>query len=442
MEGWGTALSWGANIIGRWRDVDKRTEIVDLLFDGRRGLGLQIARYNIGATEHPDHEHMRLGAEIPSLWPRKLGEWDLTSDAAQRWVLEQGLERSVRHVLGFSVSPHYWWTNSGCASGAVDKGDNLKAEHVDDFADYLTEVVRVFDRTWGIKIKSLSPVNEPSADWWVANGSQEGCHVSLPMQLQVLEAVARKLDDKGLAGRTRIAMSEEPGAAAALTTLDSFGERASLLGQVNTHSYWNQDRVGLRDAVRKLGAQLWMSEYGTSGDAGYQPQHISNALNLSRTMLLDLNVLQADAWNIWNAVESQEANKGENVSWGLIHATYTAGQEDFYVAKQYYGYGNYTRYVRPGATAIQVSDPQAFAVHDERRNELTIVYTEFGAADRELTFDISGFAPKRGAVRRYRTSATENLAALPAERHADGTYRTTVKGQSITTFVLPGLRTA
>lgn len=440
MTGWGTALSWGANIIGRWRDVAKRTEIADLLFDRRDGLGLQIARYNIGATEHPDHEHMRLGAEIPSLWPRRPGEWDLDSDAAQRWVLEQGLERGLRHVEAFAVSPHYWWTNSGCASGAADAGDNLATEHVDEFADYLTEVVRVFARAWGIQVGSLSPVNEPSAGWWVEYGRQEGCHVSRPLQQQVLEAVAHKLDAKGLAGRTRIAMSEEPGAATALETLTSFGDRAELLGQVNTHSYWNQERTGLRDAVRDLGAHLWMSEYGTSGDAGYQAQHISNALNLSRTMLLDLNVLQVDAWNIWNAVESQEANKAENVSWGLIHATYTAGQEDFYVAKQYYGYGNYTRFVRPGATAVEVGDPQAFAVYDARRNELTVVYTEFGPSDREVTFDLGAFVPHRGAVRRYRTSAAENLAALPAEQHRDGRYRTTVKGESITTFVFPGLR--
>src|SRR5690606_2530837 len=69
IRGWGTALSWGANAIGDWQDVAARTEIVDLLFDERRGLGLDIARYNIGATEHPDHDHMRLSASIPSFWP-------------------------------------------------------------------------------------------------------------------------------------------------------------------------------------------------------------------------------------------------------------------------------------------------------------------------------------------------------------------------------------
>lgn len=438
FEGWGTALSWGANAIGGWRDVDARAEIVDLLYDDRRGLGLEIARYNIGAAEHPDHDHMRLSAEIPSLMPRP-GEWDLTRDAAQRWVLERAVRGSARHVEGFVTSPHHWWTHSGCASGAVDKGNNLKPEHVGDFADFVTEIPRVFAREWGIRIDALSPVNEPSADWWVANGSQEGCHYDPEYQRQVLVAVHERLRAKGLDERVGISMSEEPGAEAALTTLGVLGDEARRLRTVTTHSYWDQERTGLRDAVRALGASLWMSEWGTSGDAGYEPQHISNALNLSRTMLRDLRELQADAWNVWNAIESQEANRSEDVSWGLIHATYTPGQEDFYVAKQYYGYGNYAKFVRQGSVAVEIGDPQAFATYDAKRRRLVVVFTERGTADRDVTLDLGRFAPRAGAVLRHRTSATENLATLRPEIHRDGTYRTTLKGESITTFEFPGV---
>lgn len=438
MEGWGTALSWGANVIGGWHDVDKRTEIVDLLF-GAGGLGIDIARYNIGATENPTHHHMRLGASIPSFWPEQPGTWDYTRDAGQRWVLAQALARETSRTEAFVCSPHYWWTRSGCVSGAADKGDNLLPEHVDDFADYVTDVALLFARRWGTRFGSLSPINEPIADWWVANGTQEGCHYSLPMQARVLDAMRRKMDAKGLSRHTRLAMPEEPGASAALDSITSYGDDARLLGQVNTHSYWNQERTGLRDAVRALPAKLWMSEFGTAGDAGYQPQDISNALNLSKTMLVDLNVLQAQAWNIWNAIESIEANRDGNTCWGIIHATYTPGQEEFYVAKQYYGYGNYVKYVHPGATVIRVGDANAFAAYDARRRELVVVYTEPGTADRDVTFDLGAFAPSSGPVLRRRTSSTENLAALPAEARQGGTYRTTLKGQSITTFVLPGV---
>jgi O-glycosyl hydrolase len=439
IRGWGTALSWGANAIGDWQDVDARTEIVDLLFDPNRGLGLDIARYNIGATEHPDHNHMRLAASIPSFWPERPGEWDFTSDSAQRWVLEQALARSVRTVEGFAVSPHYWWTNSGCTAGASDGGDNLKPEHIDDFADYITEVVRAFHQRWGIKFHSLSPINEPSGPWWTALGRQEGCHYSLPAQSQVLEAVSNALDRKSL-DRTHLQMPDEPGQTAALTSIQSYGDRIDALGQVSTHSYWGGDRAGLRDYVRDRGLELWMSEWGAGGDAGYQPQHVSSALNLSRGLLLDLKVLQPDAWCIWNAIESVEANRDENVSWGIVHATYTPGQEDFYVAKQYYGYANYVKFLRPGSVGIAIDDPNAFAAYDPMGHRLTVVATEYGTADREIELDLSGFTPTHGPVRRHRTSSTENLAELAPESLADGRYKTSLKGQSITTFVIPGVQ--
>jgi O-glycosyl hydrolase len=439
VRGWGTALSWGANAIGDWQDLDARTEITELLFDQDRGLGLNIARYNIGATEQPGHDHMRLAASIPSFWPERPGEWDLTSDSAQRWVLEQALAGSVDTVEAFAVSPHYWWTNSGCTAGAADGGDNLKTEHIGDFADYITEVVQLFERTWGVEFESLSPINEPTGPWWIALGRQEGCHYSLPAQAQVLEAVSGALDRKGL-HVTRLQMPDEPGQTAALTSIQSYGDRIDALGQVSTHSYWGGNRAGLRDYVRSRGLELWMSEWGTGGNAGYQPQHISSALNLSRGLLLDLKVLQPDAWCIWNAIESVEANRDENVSWGIIHATYTPGQEDFYVAKQYYGYANYVKFVRPGSVAIQVGDPNAFAAYDSMRRQLVLVCTQTGSTDREIEFDLSGFTPTRGAARRHRTSATENLAELAAEPYADGRYRTTLKAESITTIVISGLQ--
>jgi hypothetical protein len=243
-----------------------------------------------------------------------------------------------------------------------------------------------------------------------------------------------------LADRTQLQMPDEPGADAALAAVQSYGDRIGALGQVSTHAYWGGDRAGLRDHVRDRELGLWMSEWGTGGDAGYEPQHISNALNLSRGMLTDLKVLQPDVWCLWNAVESVEANQSEDVSWGIIHATYTPGQEDFYVAKQYYGYANYVKFLRPGSVAIQIDDPNAFAAYDPECRQLVVVYTQREAVDRDLELDLRGFVPRNGMVRRHRTSSTENLAELRAEPFRDGRYRTTLKAESITTLVVPGVR--
>jgi hypothetical protein len=69
-----------------------------------------------------------------------------------------------------------------------------------------------------------------------------------------------------------------------------------------------------------------------------------------------------------------------------------------------------------------------------------VVYTQYDAADRDIELDLSGFTPARGVVRRHRTSSTENLAELTAEPYADGRYRTTLRGESITTLVISGVQ--
>lgn len=66
FEGFGTSLCWFANIVGGFPD-DKRDKIVDLIFDPKEGLGLEICRYNIGGSGrgNKDTKNFRYGADLP-----------------------------------------------------------------------------------------------------------------------------------------------------------------------------------------------------------------------------------------------------------------------------------------------------------------------------------------------------------------------------------------
>ena len=65
FEGWGTSLCWFANVAGAYPDP-LRNYLADLLFDPARGLGLQIARYNIGGSGWGcgDVANFRFGANV------------------------------------------------------------------------------------------------------------------------------------------------------------------------------------------------------------------------------------------------------------------------------------------------------------------------------------------------------------------------------------------
>ena len=65
FEGWGTSLCWFANVVGGYPDA-QRSYLADLLFDPKKGLGLQICRYNIGGSGWGtlDVPNFRYGANI------------------------------------------------------------------------------------------------------------------------------------------------------------------------------------------------------------------------------------------------------------------------------------------------------------------------------------------------------------------------------------------
>ncbi|MCZ4151050.1 hypothetical protein BZG21_42450, partial [Escherichia coli] len=148
FEGWGTSLAWWANDLGEWKDQAKLNEVMDLVFDPAKGLGLNIVRYNIGGEENPDMKALRPGGDVPGYQPEP-GVWDWEADAGQRKVLQGSIERGVNITEAFSNSPPYWMTISGSVTGAEDGSNNLKEDQYGAFADYLTEVVKHFRDEWG-----------------------------------------------------------------------------------------------------------------------------------------------------------------------------------------------------------------------------------------------------------------------------------------------------
>ena len=59
-------------------------------------------------------------------------------------------------VEGFSNSPPYFMTNSGCSSGAENAGtNNLREDAYGAFAAYLADVAKHFSDEWGIRFHLL-----------------------------------------------------------------------------------------------------------------------------------------------------------------------------------------------------------------------------------------------------------------------------------------------
>jgi O-glycosyl hydrolase len=425
FEGWGTSLCWWAHHVGGW-SAAARNAVVAAVVDPVEGLGYNVFRYNIGGGENPSHEHMSEHREMPGFSP-SAGTWDWDADANQRAILQRIVETGQGMILeAFSNSPPYWMTKSGCASGSTDGSNNLKDDAYDDFADYLTEVVKHFRDELNIEFRTLEPLNEPNANWWKSNGSQEGCHFSPSSQQQIIQAVAAALELKGLTA-TSVSASDENSMDEAYENMRAFeASTFAAISQVNTHSYAGSRRAEVRDLATNKGKRLWQSESGPLNQT--LDDDTDAALFMAGRIITDLRDLKPEAWVDWQVGDPAR-------SWASL--VLNDSQQTFSRIKRFYMHAGFSRYIRPGATFIDVNDSDMVAAVSADGRILTLVARNGStSAAKGFTFDLTALPSVGSAADAYRTSRTEDLATLPAASIEGYRFVVTLPAASVTTFVL------
>lgn len=432
FEGWGTSLAWWANVIGGWSDNEKKSEIMDLVFSEENGLGLNIVRYNIGAGNSNLHTNFRVGAEMPTFQPQQ-GEWDWSTDIAQRWVLDESIKRGVNIIEAFTNSPPVWMTKSGSAAGNNDGSNNLKEEYFDDFADYITEVTTHFSSEWGIEFDSVTPLNEPYSDWWKADNNQEGCFFNRDQQNSILKLLGQSILDKGLSS-THISGPEENNLDDTLTSYNSYdSDVKSIVTQINTHTYEGVNRAELSRLASDENKKLWMSEVGAGGWADPDHNDITSALDLASKITMDMKELRPDAWIYWQVVEDAALDH----NWGFIKANFE-GSEESWITKQYYGMAHFTKFIKPEYRIIGSGDEKTLAAYNEVSGTLVLVSHNIDSGDLQYSYDLSAFNFETANISAFRTSQSENLSEISINIEEDYiSYN--LENETITTIEITGL---
>lgn len=412
-EGWGVSLCWWANVFGNRNDLADlvfTTNYVTLNGQSLPGLGLNIARYNAGGcnTNVINGSSIQFSPNMPDFkkiygyWLNWFSSdpdsvsWDWTGDANQRAMLQKAAARGANLLELFSNSPMWWMCYNSNPSGA-DNGadDNLQSWSYQAHAVYLATVAKYASDHWGITFDSVEPFNEPSANWWTAAGTQEGCHVAATNQAAVIGYLRAELDDRGL-NSTRVAASDESFYDQATSTWNSFSAATQAqIGEVNVHGYQygGGRRDGLYNAV--AGHRLWNSEYG-EGDA--------TGISLARNLNLDFRWLHPTAWCYWQPLDSG--------GWGLIQSN----PGDNWIGSanpKYYVLAQYTRHIRPGMTILDGRDGSTVAAYDAAGRKLVLVTMNYDTAQ-NITYDLSAFYKVAGPVRRWVTAAEAGAKYAPS----------------------------
>lgn len=426
FEGWGTSLAWWAFSLGGWKDANLGL-LADQVTDTAAGLGMTLFRYNIGGGDRPGHAHMRADAAMPGFRPSESGPYDWRADSLQLRMLKALLARAREPVLeAFSNSPPWWMTKSGCAAGNTDGSDNLKEDYYDDFADYLTEVVRHLRDSLGLEFRTLEPFNEPNSDWWKAEGRQEGCKFSRATQPPLIREVAKSLDAKGLS-ETRIAAADANSITEMSGNLQSYDSATlGMLAQINTHSYagTNSDRRALKSLAARAGKRLWQSEAGPLNWPGGNQFDV--ALWSASLITRDLREMGCEAWLDW-----QVAGGG---IWGVID--YNAAAQTSRLNKKGFAYAQYSRFIRPGSVILGAGDSNSVAALLPGGGSLVIVVVNGSAAAADYVFDLGRFPRLPATARAYRTSASEDAKAIGPVALTGSDLPVRMPARSVTTLIV------
>ena len=428
-EGWGTSLCWWANRIGYNPNITKKSAY--LFFDSKKGLGLNIMRYNIGGGDDPTHNHItRTDSDVPGwqYYNAETGEYeyDYDADFRQLNVLKAASKAAGQdaYIEVFSNSPPYFMTVSGCSTGNFKSDeDNIRADAYDDFAEYLAHVTHYMMKKLKLDVKSISPMNEPNTNYWPAfNYKQEGCHIDAgESQSKLLVETKKALTRYGIDNIILTASDEtNPGKQIEEIKLMTPQARAAI-NRISAHTYGVNGIRELGQLAKEENINLWMSEVDGNGTAGTNAGEMSAALWLANKIINDITAMEPSAWVLWQVIDthvSKDGYKGRvdkgplqtmGGYWGTAYANHDT--DEVILTQKYYAFGQFTRYIRPGSSLIICNNGlnrgcNAIAAIDNKGKQITVVCTNTTANNQNMDIDLSDFHSGKSKVTHIRTSGS------------------------------------
>lgn len=461
FQGWGTSMGWWGNRIGY---SDELSQLAAEAFYSEDGLSLDIVRYNVGGGDAPGHNHVtRSDSKMPCFaQPTVDSSGEFVRDAngdieyTYNWEADFNQVNALRkikeqnkdvHIEGYTNSPPWFMTVSGCSSGGVNASENLAPENFDIFARFIGDVAEHFAGE-GLAFDSYSPMNEPNPDnryWGAYSNKQEGNSVALgEHQSGLITAVKNEFISRNIP--TLVVGPDETGIDQTITAYEKLSDGAkAALDRIDTHTYGGSRRDQLKKLAANAGKNLWMSEV----DGNW------NGFQLAERIILDMNGMQPSAWVMWDIIDVHKDAKftdpnGKNAEkdsyvarrrplWGVSMTDHD--KAELVLTNKYYAFGQFTKFINPGDTIIASSD-STLAAYNKESGDIKIVALNSSDRDKQYVFDLSQFDHAAVAVREIRSNnlvddEAEHWAEIEGEATlSDGRLSTALKAGTITTYII------
>ncbi|MBZ9644016.1 glycoside hydrolase [Streptomyces sp. PSKA30] len=447
----GASGAWWVNDLKNF-DPAVQARVAKLLFSSK-GLDLSSYRYNIGGGGTA----VTTPSRAPEDFRNDDGTYDWSKDKGGRTFLKYAAAYGVEDLIAFVNSAPAEWKTNGKSCGGY-----LKAENEQDFADYIADVTDHF-AAQGARFDYISPFNEPTNSF--DSCGQEGMLVDVPQRDDIVRALGA--EQQARKQKTGIIADES-------TSTVKFNDEvpqwisqpgtAQYVDKLAHHTYDNPsdaNRARVYETSKSVGKSSWSTEICCFGKGGtgwaqeYDPT-IDGGLNLSRIIHKDFAVAHDSAFHWWVALSEMigidpYAKNDQGWNDGLIYYDpdyATNGNQTLYFTKRYYALGQYSKFVKPGAVAHNVTgapsgvEVSAYDIPHARTSsrggtpmgKWVVVVNNHNATETALDLNFNSRTPLR-ASKAVRTAADENWANVSKPAVSGSTVSATLPARSITTYV-------
>jgi glucuronoarabinoxylan endo-1,4-beta-xylanase len=359
------------------------TAQANLFFSQTSGIGLSLLRSQISDTS--------------------------TSGTSDEITAMQQAQALGATVFSTPWSPPAQWKSND----SVDNGGYLLPADYQNYANLLTDYVLNM-KADGINIAAVSIQNEPNE-----TVSYDSCTWTSQQIHDFIAVLGPTFAANNITAK--IILPEESGWTFELldaTLADS--TTAQYIGIVAGHDY-NGTIGPVNMAGAPAGTQLWETE--TSDFSAFDPT-MTSGLTYATQIYDYMTVAQANAWNYWWLVSSNNDNEGLLGEGGAT-------------TKRLYTVGNYSKFIRPGCCRISETDDgdglEISTYKNLSTGQFVIVVVNPNSSATAENFSLNGFSTS--SVTPWETSASLNLAQLGAVSVNGSSFNYTFDADSVTTFV-------
>jgi O-glycosyl hydrolase len=437
-------------------------QIMDALFSNTTGAGLTIVRGNIGSSSTAATTGTDDGDNVPSIEPNSPGSptgtptyvWNTSDphlDADQVWFAQTAKTYGVSQFYADAWSaPAYMKTNNSLKNGgylcgapgqSCTSGDWRQA-----YANYLVQYLKFYHQA-GIDFNYVGYVNEPDftptsyagMNFDASNNPGGGGTVngSTPQHIDFIKNyLGPTLAASGLT--TKVACCD----GANWTTAKAFvngimadSGAATYLGAATGHGYdWGTglDNTPISSAAN-AGKRVWETEVSTINDTfntAWDDGSISSGYHWGYRLWDSLVNGNVNAYLYWWFAENNASNSDNEGLININGSTVT-------LSKRLWAFGNYSRFIHPGAVRIDASSGDSninVSAYKNTDGTVTVVVLNGNSSDTAISIALQGVTGSSATP--YLTNAANNLAQGSAIAVSGGSFSATAPARSLITYVI------